>query len=263
MAEKKEMDKKENKEVKKVETKKEDAKKVEAKKDGAKFEQVTPKKAKAEAKETKKKEKVKGKVTIEGNKKTKKSGLIITIVIVLVLLIVAASIFVMLNSKPKTVVNNLLNDLKQGNLQNASTYFNQDEENIQENFKIGGQELDEEALKLIFEKLEWKVNKEEINGDNAAVEVEVTNKDFQVILTNYTQKLIGAAFTGTTLGDEQYKSYLMDELRKEDIATKTTTATINLVKIDGKWKVVENDIFANLLLPGLQETIDAMNLLSE
>lgn len=261
--------KEEKKEVKKETTKKPEAKKEETKKDGAKFEQVTPKKAKGEEKANKKeakkeeKVKVKGKVTVETKKKSKKSGLAVAIVLIVILLIIAAVAFVVLNSRPQTIVNNLLNDLKQGNFQEVNKYFNTDSENLSENLSIGGQDLDEETYKLIFEKLEWKINKEEVNGDNAAVEVEVTNKDFQVILTNYTQKLIAAAFTGTTLGEEQYKTYLMDELRNESVTTKTTTQTINLVKVDGKWKVVTNDTFVNLLLPGLQETIDAMNLLSE
>lgn len=259
--------KKQEKEVKKQAPKKQETKKEETKKDGAKFEQVTPKKAKEEEKtkkkEAKKEEKVKGKVTVETKKKSKKSGLVTVVSLIVILLIIAAIAFVVLNSRPQTVVNNLLNDLKQGNFQNINKYFSTDSENIADNISIGGQDLDEEAYKLIFEKLEWKINKEEVNGDNAAVEVEVTNKDFQVILTNYTQKLIGAAFTGTTLGEEQYKSYLMDELKNESVSTKTTTQTINLVKVEGKWAIVANDTFENLLLPGLQETIDAMNLLGK
>lgn len=259
--------KEEKKEIKKETPKKPEVKKEEKKKDGAKFEQVTPKKAKeeekAKKKEAKKEEKVKGKVTVETKKRTKKNGLVAAIVLIVILLIIAAVAFVVLNSRPQTIVNNLLNDLKQGNFQDVNKYFNTDSENLSENLSIGGQELDEEAYKLIFEKLEWKINKEEVNGDNAAVEVEVTNKDFQVILTNYTQKLIGAAFTGTTLGEEQYKTYLMDELKNESVTTKTTTQTINLVKVEGKWTIVANDTFENLLLPGLQETIDAMNLLGK
>ena len=247
----------ENKEVKKEETKK----------DGAKFEQVTPEKAKAEEKakkkENKKEEKVKGKVTVETKKKSKKNILIYIVTIILILVVIAGIAFSVLRSTPETTVDRLLKNLKNGNFQEISEYINSDLEQLQQNMSIGGQELDEEAYKLIFEKLEWKINKEEINGDNAAVEVEVTNKDFQVILTNYTQKLISAAFTGTTLGEEQYKTYLMDELRNESVATRTTTQTINLVKVDGNWQVVINDTFMNLLLPGLQETINSINLLSE
>lgn len=257
----------EKKEEKKETTKKPEAKKEETKKDGAKFEQVTPKKAKEEEKtkkkDTKKDEKVKGKVTVDTKKKSKNNSLIVIVSIVIILLVIALIALAVLNARPQKAVDNLLNDLKTGNFQEVNKYVNSDSENLGESLSIGGQELDQEAFKLIFEKLEWKINKEEVNGNDAAVEVEVTNKDFQVILTNYTQKLIGAAFTGTTLGEEQYKTYLMDELRNESVTTKTTTQTINLVKVDGKWKVVTNDTFVNLLLPGLQETIDAMNLLSE
>ena len=55
----------------------------------------------------------------------------------------------------------------------------------------------------------------------------------------------------------------MEELKNESVATRTTTQTRNLVKVDGNWQVVINDTFMNLLLPGLQETINSINLLSE
>ena len=52
--------------------------------------------------------------------------------------------------------------------------------------------------------------------------------------------------------------YFVEELKSDNVQMKTETKTIELQKQDGKWKVVANNELANSLLPGLQESVDAI-----
>lgn len=252
MEEKKEAKKAEVKKVedKKVEKPKKEEKKVEVKNEEIKKESVkkeTPKKVNSKKEKTGK----------------KNSGAILKIVVGLVIivlvLVIAWFAYGAISNTPTRTVNNMLNTLKTFNFDKVNTYVQTTEDNTLNINSLGGQTLDNENEKLLFEKLEWKINKENIEGENATVEVEVTNKDFQVILANYMQKVLKAAFSGEQIGDEQYQTYLIEELQNENVSVTTQTKTINLVKVDGKWKVVPDEQLIDALLPGMQEVINSLS----
>lgn len=129
--------------------------------------------------------------------------------------------------------------------------------------KIGNtfneQNFNEEAQKLLFNKLEWKIQNEKEEGDTATVEVEITNKDFKTIINNYMQKAIKTAFSGQNVSEEEMTNYLIEELNKEDIQTVTSNQTITLEKREGKWEPTQDNDFVDILLPGFNEAINAFN----
>ncbi len=88
------------------------------------------------------------------------------------------------------------------------------------------------------------------------LKLEITNKDFKTIITNYSQKILKLVFGGENITEETAANYLVEELKNEGVQTTTATKTIQAVKEDGKWKIVGNDDLTNALLPGFQ---DAMN----
>ena len=83
----------------------------------------------------------------------------------------------------------MLSALKQGDFNKVYEYV--DYQELLENAELDSQNAEnQDKEKLLFEKLEWKINKINENGDNATVEIEITNKDFNVIITNYMQKVL-------------------------------------------------------------------------
>lgn len=183
----------------------------------------------------------------KGEKKKNNTGIIIGVAIVVVVVVaILAYIFLMADS-PKKSVETMLGDLKSGNY-NQTVISDLSEE-----------DFDEEAQKLLFDKLEWKVQNVKEEGDTATVEVEITNKDFKTVIANYMQKVLKLAFSGESITEEEMTNYLIEELKNDGIETVTSNQTIILKKQDGKWEVSEENDFVNILLPGFNEAISAFN----
>ncbi len=236
--------KKEVKQDKKEEVKVE---KTENKND-AKFKQVDKKEAK----------KIKDKK--EPKQKTGKKTWIPTAITVVIVLAVIALLTVMIvaSSNPRKSVEGLLTNLKAGDFEKAKEFVSGGEDV----FDTTG--LDEETQKLLFEKLNWKITKVTEETDKATVEVEITNKDFQTVVNNYAKRALDAAReilggnTSTSITEQDFKNYFLEELRSDQIQTTTVTKTINVVREDKKWKVVSDEALEDALLPGLQEAIDTL-----
>ena len=237
------------KEEKKVE-KKVDVKQ-ETKKEEPKFKPVDKKEEKkVEKKEKNKKEKT-----------GKKSPVIPTVIVVVVVVLIAILLTVMIvtSSAPKKSLEALLTNLKAGDFTKAQEYVSGD-------LDLGTVNSNKEAQKLLFDKLNWKINKvTEVDENNATVEVEITTKDFQTVINNYMKKALDAVKEtitggGTTesFSSADFENYFIEELKNENIQTTTITTTVNAVKEDNKWKIVSDDALYNALLPGLQEAVNTL-----
>ncbi len=241
----------ENKKEEKKLEKKADVKQ-EIKKEEPKFKQV-------DKKETNKAEK---QIKKEKNKKDragKKSPVIPTVIVVVVILLIAILLTVMIvtSSAPKKSLEALLTNLKAGDFTKAQEYVSGD-------LDLGTVNSNEEAQKLLFDKLNWKINKvTEKDENNATVEVEITTKDFQTVINNYMKKALDAVREtitggGTTesFSGADFENYFIEELKNENIQTTTITTSVNAIKEDNKWKIVSDDALYNAVLPGLQEAVN-------
>lgn len=247
-----------NKDLK--ENKKEDVKKEEkkvenkaAKKDEPKFQKVDKKEASKVEKQAKKK---------DNKKEGKKAPLVPTVIAVVVVLLIAILLTVMIitSSAPKKSLDSLLTNLKAGDFEKAQEYLSGDGDLTTDN-------LDAEKQKLLFDKLEWKIDKvTETDENTATIDVEITTKDFQTIINNYMQKALEAvrgAITGSgsdeSFSSADFENYFVEELQNEEIQTTTVNATVNAVKEDGSWKIVSDEALVNAILPGLQETVNSLS----
>lgn len=183
----------------------------------------------------------------EENKKIDNKSMIGLAIIVVVILI-AVIVFIMMSSSPKRSVETMLNDLKSGKYSETVLVNTFAEENF-----------DEEAKTLLFDKLNWKINNVKEEGDKATVEVEITNKDFKVIISNYMQKILKLAFGGESVNEAEMASYLKEELKNEEVQTITSNQFIVLEKKDGQWKPSEENDFVNILLPEFNDALNAFN----
>lgn len=195
----------------------------------------------------------------ENTAKTKKNTWGASVITVVVVLVIAALLTIMIvtTSDPKQSIDGLLNNLKTGDFEKAQEFLSG--ENL-----LSEEDYDLEVQKLFFENLSWKITNIDKQEDTATATIEITNKDFNTVVSNYAKKaleaitsLIGTNSTG--LSNEQIQQYFVDELKNQEIGTTTEEGTIELVKEDKKWKVVSNEQLIDTLLPGLQEALDSVS----
>ena len=247
--------KQDQKETKKDEkTKKETTVKKEEKTENKSKVDVKEETKKQEQKpENKKFEVSKQKTTVkkEKNNTNKKSKIPAIITVITVLAIVAVlTVLIVTSSDPKKSVDGFLTNLKAGDFEKAQEFATGDS-------LLEDQGYNEETQKLLFDKITWKVKKVTAENNEAKVEIEITNKDFSEVLQNYKNKIWKdiSSVIGKTIDTSRY---FEEELKNENLGTKTITTNIKLQKQDGKWKVVANNELANSLLPGLQESVNAI-----
>lgn len=184
--------------------------------------------------------------------KSKKIWLSKILVVVVVLAIaVLLTVMIVTSSDPKKSTDGLLTNLKAGDFEKAQEF-------LSGTSLINDNKFDEETEKLLFDKLEWKITKITKEDENATIELEVTNKNFQSIISSYMQKALKAAFGGENVEQSEIENYFKDELKNEQVEKTTNNVTIKAVKEDKKWKIVADDTLVNALLPGLSDAINSI-----
>ena len=206
-----------------------------------------------------KKEKKQNKEKKEGKEKgSKKVGYWVGGIILLVVVLAIVTALLLLPATPEKTVEGMLNSLKNADFESVNKYVNY-EDIVNESEMLQNSEMDEETQSLLFDKLTWKILNISKEENTASVEVEITNKDFDQIISNYKQEALRIAFSGESFTEEDQNNKLKEQLKNEEIGTKIVTTTIQLVKQDGEWKVQADESLVNALLPGLQEAINSLN----
>ena len=208
-----------------------------------------------ENKKEKKQNKEKKESKEKGNKKV---GYWVGGIILLVVVLIIITALLLLPATPEKTVEGMLNSLKNADFQSVNKYVNYDEI-VNESEMLQNSEMDEETQSLLFDKLTWKILNISKEENTASVEVEITNKDFNQIISNYTQEALRIAFSGESFTQEEQNNKLKEQLKNEEIGTKTVTTTIQLVKQDKEWKIQADESLVNALLPGLQGAINSLN----
>ena len=251
------------------EEKVDETKKVEEVKEKKKEKVEEPKFSKVSGKDLKKetemnhienkKEKKQNKEKKESKEKgSKKVGYWVGGIVLLVVVLVIVTALLLLPATPEKTVEGMLNSLKNADFESVNKYVNY-EEIVNESEMLQNSEMDEETQSLLFDKLAWKILNISKEENTASVEVEITNKDFDQIISNYTQEALRIAFSGESFTQEEQNNKLKEQLKNEEVGTKTVTTTIQLVKQDNEWKIQADESLVNALLPGLQEAINSLN----
>ena len=191
-------------------------------------------------------------------KGSRKVGYWVGGIILLVVVLIIVTALLLLPATPEKTVEGMLNSLKNADFESVNKYVNYDEI-VNESEMLQNSEMDEETQSLLFDKLTWKILNISKEENTASVEVEITNKDFNQIISNYTQEALRIAFSGESFTQEEQNNKLKEQLKNEEIGTKTVTTTIQLVKQDKEWKIQADESLVNALLPGLQGAINSLN----
>ena len=98
----------------------------------------------------------------------------------------------------------------------------------------------------------------ETKNNNAVVTVEMTNKDYIKVITNWMKKMIGEKARGEEITDELLLQNLEATLA-ETTDTKTETKKVTLFKEKGKWKIIVDEELRNLIYPGIESVATTLN----
>ena len=210
--------------------------------------------------ENKKEKKQHKEKIVSEEKSTKKVGYFVSGIILLLVVLAIITALLLLPTTPEKTVQGMLNSLKNADFGSVNKYVNY-EEIIDKSKMLQNTEMDEETQSLFFNRLSWKILNISKEETTASVEVEITNKDFEQIISNYTKEALKIAFNGGSFSKEEQNNKLKQQLKSEDIGTKTVTVTIQLVKQNREWKIQSNEDLINALLPGLQEAINSLKLI--
>ena len=250
--------------LKKGETKKEEPKKEMSKKEESKKEEV--KKEEKKPNVEKKVEPAKKAPAKKENKKLEKKtrvrknvwGVVVTVILVAALAI-GIVCTILLQDTPSKSIDAMLMALKTGDFIKAEEFVNY-QEMVQSSELADGENA--ESQKLFFDRLEWNINEIKKDVNTATAQVEITNKDYKTILSNYMQKVLKIAFSGQSMSEQEMQNSLIEELKNQEVQTATNMVTMQLEKKDGKWRVISNEDLMFGLMPGLKEAMDSLNDMS-
>lgn len=186
------------------------------------------------------------------------------IVMLLILLIIIAIISVYVYNKNieinsiKDTINNTFSALKKNDKNQVNKYLEYDKllSSLDE-MLVKEDVRNEEVEKKLFESIEWNIENIQVNGENATVVVELSNKDFIKIVTSWMKKIVNERNNGAELTDELSLQRLQETL-EETNASKTVIKKISLYK-EENWKIKVNEEFTNLVFPGVDSVVNVLN----
>ncbi|HHV58770.1 MAG TPA: DUF5105 domain-containing protein [Clostridiaceae bacterium] len=170
---------------------------------------------------------------------------------------------------PEQAVINALTAVKNMDRETAGKYFEFDDlfegDTVAEDDEFME---NEETLKLIFNKLSFKVlSSSKAGNDAATVKVEITNIDMGIIMQEFFPQMFALALSNAFAGEnaisdeelnEQMKQIYTDLLKREDNQMKTSTVEVMLYSHENSWKIDANDEFRNAILGGMVAAIEEM-----
>ena len=197
-------------------------------------------------------------------KKEKKSKKWLLVVVLLIVLIVLAVMVLYTSITPRSSVNNLLTNLKNGNKFMAELNIDYDnlmtvlDSTIVANSGNSMSNLEKEC----FNKLSWEITGESVENTKATVTATITTKNFRQVLLNWIEKISEVLETQEDISSEQNLQLLEESLVKDNVDTRTTDVTINLERKGLTWKINLDEDFIDAMFPGMTQVLDVMEQLS-
>jgi len=197
-------------------------------------------------------------------KKEKKSKKWLAVLVLLIILIVLALMVLYTSITPRTSVNNLFTNLKNGNKFMAGLNINYDEliSVLDSTIVLNSGNLMTNLEKECFNELSWEITGESVENTTATVTATITTKNFRQVLLNWIEKISEVLENQEDIETEQNLQLLEESLIQDNVDAKTTEVTINLERKGLTWKVIIDDNFIDAIYPGLNQVLDVMKQLS-
>ncbi|AIY78946.1 DUF4878 domain-containing protein [Clostridium botulinum] len=156
---------------------------------------------------------------------------------------------------PSNMVKNYLEEVKKGENADFSKLLNENLEKEDGKAEEDKTKLDESEKKMInsMNKLTYKINSENIDGDSAVVNVTATAPDLAAVIGEFLPKAISVAFSSAfsenNASDEENKKVFDNILSEclDNVTLTERTQDIHLEKVDEEWKITDGNEMAKLL----------------
>lgn len=180
-------------------------------------------------------------------------------------IIIILGIFFIINKSIEGKISNSVvtftEALSEGKRDIASQYVTEDSVSF-----LSFEELpqNQELMNTFVKYLSIDIKKVKKDGDAAIVKAKISNKDFEKIMIKYMQEVVALSISSndTEITDEELENkllqYLKDQFDSQENEILTNEVNINLVKVDGKWKIIIDDNLRNGLFPGMLKIIESM-----
>lgn len=180
-------------------------------------------------------------------------------------IIIILGIFFIINKSIESKISNSVvtftEALSEGKRDIASQYVTEDSVSF-----LSFEELpqNQDLMNTFVKYLSVDIKKVKKDGNAAIVKAKISNKDFEKIMIKYMQEVVALSISSndTEVTDEELENkllqYLKDQFDSQENEILTNEVNINLVKVDGKWKIIIDDNLRNGLFPGMLKIIESM-----
>ena len=158
-------------------------------------------------------------------------------------------------TKQEEIINQAFSALKTTNINEVNKYTNYNKIICGLDESILNQEEVSEIEKNLFNTMEWSIEKIKEEDNNTVAIIEVTNKDFKMIITEWLQEIVNRKTNGEDISNEVGLKVLENILKNNNYGTQTV---IKKVKIDKDSKIEVNDDLINLLYSGIESVSNAL-----
>ena len=154
-------------------------------------------------------------------------------------------------------VKGFLDSMKSGQFDKMAQYAEgSNGQSIVESFnKMPKEQRD--LVGVLFSKLEYKIGKTDVQGDNATVALNLTNTDMKAMMTKVMTQAMPVLLSAKGKTPAEQQAMVSDLFKKamNDGSNKTVTAdtVVKLKKISGKWQISKdgNADFGNAFIGGI------------
>jgi len=191
----------------------------------------------------------------------KKVFSIVILISVFIAIIFGIMILCGFNANPQKTIDKAFMALKIGDIEEVNKYtdYNKIIYSLDE---ILVEEENLEITKDLFIDMNWKIKNIQIDKNVAIAEVEVTNKNFVSIMTNWIKKIIGEKASKKEITNELFIDCLKETLL-EVKELKTNSQEIKLIKINRKWNIEVNENLRSLLYPGIDSVVEGLDQIKQ
>lgn len=189
--------------------------------------------------------------------KKRKYKIIIFIVLLIIIVIGGIIIEKIVKeiNRPKEIVNITFTALKEANIDETKKYMDyQKLLGILDKEILNEEEIRKVGLDIeLFKELNWNIEDIKVERNQAVVIVEVTNKDYKEVITQWLKKIIKEQSNGNQLTNELCLEKLKESVTDKKLSTKTIIKKVLLKRDDkAEWKVIVNDDLGSALFPGIE-----------
>lgn len=194
--------------------------------------------------------------------KFKKGKLIATLTIVIILILVIALVVIMtsktnLEKEPERVLNEAFTGLKELDKEKVNAYMDYDKLIKSLDGMILENPDDTELEKELFKDMKWTIESTKLEDNHAIMIIEMTNKDFKTILTEWMREIVSER-EKNQVTNELALQILKKVISDESIKEKTVLKKVNIQKDDSGWKISVDNNLRDLLFPGIDSVISAI-----